>query len=260
MRRPADFLPMFGDLPPYRPPGGPLRYSNAGYVLLGLVIEELAGKPYVDVVGERVFDPAGMTASGFFPLDEVRPDMAVGYLSPTEPGGPWRSNIYSVPIVGGADGGSCCTAADLDRFLRRYDDGTLLGRELTGTMLTPRAPVEPGLDMGYGVFIHADRWGHGGGDPASRCWRTGCPTRTRPWSRSATSMASPATSATCWSRRSTPPPEPPHRRVDHRARTGRRSRAAAPGAAGVRWPASPRRGSTGETGDQRQRSKAHPPS
>jgi CubicO group peptidase (beta-lactamase class C family) len=156
---------MFGDLPPYRPPGGPWRYSNAGYVLLGLVIEELAGKPYIDVIGERVFDPAGMTASGFFPLDEVRPDLAVGYLRPTEPGGPWRTNIYSMPIVGGADGGACCTAADLDLFLRRYDGGTLLGRELTDTMLTPRVPVDAGLDMGYGVLISADRWGHGGGDP-----------------------------------------------------------------------------------------------
>lgn len=164
-RRPADFLPLFGDLPPYRAPGGPWRYSNAGYVLLGLVIEELAGAPYADVVTERVFGPAGMADSGFFPLDEVRPHLAVGHLRPTEPGGPWRTNIYSVPVVGGADGGAQCTAADLDRFLRRLDDGTLLGRDLTDAMLTPRVPVDPGLDMGYGVLLYADKWGHGGGDP-----------------------------------------------------------------------------------------------
>jgi CubicO group peptidase (beta-lactamase class C family) len=165
MRRPIDFLPLFGDLPPHRPPGGPWRYSNAGYVLLGLVIEELAGAPYADVVAERVFGPAGMADSGSFALDEVRPDMAVGHLRPAEPGGLWRTNVYSVPIVGGADGGACCTAADVDRFLRRLDDGTLLGRELTDVLLTPRVPVAPGLDMGYGVLLHADKWGHGGGDP-----------------------------------------------------------------------------------------------
>ncbi len=164
-RRPADFLPMFGDLPPYRPPGGGWRYCNAGYVLLGLVIEELTGQPYADVVTERVFGPAGMADSGFFALDEVRPDLAVGHLRPAEPGGVWRTNIYSVPILGGADGGAQCTAADLDRFLRRLDDGTLLGRDLTAEMLTPRVPVDPGLDMGYGVLFYADKWGHGGGDP-----------------------------------------------------------------------------------------------
>ncbi len=164
-RRPADFLPLFGDLPPYRAPGGPWRYSNAGYVLLGLVIEELAAAPYIDVVGERVFGPAGMADSGFFAMDELVPDLAVGHLPPTEPGGPWRSNVFSVPVVGGPDGGAQCTAADLDRFLRRLDDGTLLGRELTDAMLTPRVPVDPGLDMGYGVLIYPDKWGHGGGDP-----------------------------------------------------------------------------------------------
>ena len=134
-------------------------------MLLGLVIEELAAAPYIDVVGERVFGPAGMADSGFSAMDELVPDLAVGHLPPTEPGGPWRSNVFSVPVVGGPDGGAQCTAADLDRFLRRLDDGTLLGRELTDAMLTPRVPVDPGLDMGYGVLIYPDKWGHGGGDP-----------------------------------------------------------------------------------------------
>ncbi|HZB47766.1 MAG TPA: serine hydrolase domain-containing protein [Mycobacteriales bacterium] len=163
--RPADFLPLFGDLPPYRPPGGPWRYCNAGYVLLGLVIEELAGAPYTDVVVERVFGPAGMADSGFFRLDEVHPHLAVGHLRPSGPGGVWRTNVYSVPVVGGADGGAQCTAADLDRFLRRLDDGTLLGRELTAQLLTPHVQILPGWDMGYGVLLQPDRWGHGGGDP-----------------------------------------------------------------------------------------------
>jgi CubicO group peptidase (beta-lactamase class C family) len=45
MTRPADFLPLFGELPPYRPPGECFQYSNAGYIVLGLVIEELTGRP-----------------------------------------------------------------------------------------------------------------------------------------------------------------------------------------------------------------------
>jgi CubicO group peptidase (beta-lactamase class C family) len=35
MLRPLDFLPLFADLPPYRPPGQIWQYCNAGYVLLG---------------------------------------------------------------------------------------------------------------------------------------------------------------------------------------------------------------------------------
>jgi D-alanyl-D-alanine carboxypeptidase len=157
--RPADFLPLFGDLPPYGPPGPEFHYCNAGSVLLGLVIEEVSGLSYVDTVGREVFGPAGMDRSGFFRSDEPVPDVAVGY----QPSG--RSNVFSVPVIGGADGGAHCTAADLDRFLRAVDDGSLLGdrREL---MLTPHASVDVGFDYGYGCFLYGDgRFGHGGGDP-----------------------------------------------------------------------------------------------
>jgi CubicO group peptidase (beta-lactamase class C family) len=157
--RPADFLPLFGDRPPYEPPGGAFHYSNAGYVLLGLIAEEVSGLSFVDAVARQVFEPAGMAASGFFRLDEPVPDLSVGYL----PSG--RSTVYSVPVVGGADGGAQCTAADLDRFLRGYDDGSLLG-DRRDVMLTPHVPIEPGIDYGYGCFLYGDgRFGHGGGDP-----------------------------------------------------------------------------------------------
>jgi CubicO group peptidase (beta-lactamase class C family) len=192
MRRPADFLPLFGELAPYRPPGERFQYSNAGYVLLGLVIEEIAQAPYTEVVTQRVFDRANMPDSGFFALDEARPDVAVGYRPPAVDGGPWRSNIFTIPIIGGADGGAFSNAADLDRFLRAYDDGTLLGTTLRDAMLTPRADMgnarpeglapeqaDPaqgtllrgpaGPWMGYGVVQYGAgrtrRFGHGGGDP-----------------------------------------------------------------------------------------------
>jgi CubicO group peptidase (beta-lactamase class C family) len=162
--RPADFLPLFGDLPPYRPPGQRFQYSNAGFIVLGLVVEELAGRPFAQVVHERVFEPAGMTRSGFFRLDEPVPDVAVGYWRPA-PDAPWRSNVHAIPVLGGADGGALSTARDLDRFLRAYADGTLLG-PLTGTTLTRHAEQGDGRGEGYGVHLYPDgRYGHTGGDP-----------------------------------------------------------------------------------------------
>jgi CubicO group peptidase (beta-lactamase class C family) len=168
MLRPADYLPIFGHKPPYRGPGEAFKYSNAGYIVLGLLAEELTGLPFPDAVTAAVLEPAGMADSGYFALDEVRPDVATGYIRPDRPDAPWRTNIYSIPIVGSGDGGALCTAADLDRFLRRYDDGTLLG-ELHDEMLRPRYPTfdERG-SIGYGVYLyddpHARRWGHSGGD------------------------------------------------------------------------------------------------
>ncbi len=163
MLRPADFLPLFADLPPYWPPGERFWYSNAGYVLLGLVLEAVAGVPYTDLVADRVFGPAGMTASGFFRLDDAVPDLAVGYVHLDD--GTWRTHHYGLPVVGGADGGAQSTCRDLDRFLAAYDDGTLLG-DLRDVMLRPRADAGDGFSEGYGVHLYPDgRFGHGGGDP-----------------------------------------------------------------------------------------------
>jgi CubicO group peptidase (beta-lactamase class C family) len=165
MERPLDFLPMFGDLPPYRPPGERYQYSNAGYVLLGLVIEQVTGQSYVDVVQERVFDRAGMTASGFFRMDEAVPDVAVGYLPRSGPDEPWRSNVFRVPVIGGADGGAHSTARDVDRFLRAYADGTLLGANQE-RVTARHADAGDGYFEGYGLLHHPDgRYGHGGWDP-----------------------------------------------------------------------------------------------
>ena len=165
IERPADFLPLFADLPAYRPPGQLFQYSNAGYILLGLVIEQIAGTSYPEAVQARVLEPAGMTASGFFRLDEAVPNVATGYLSLTSPELPRRTNIYSIPVVGGADGGAMSTTGDLDRFLHAYADGTLLG-DLTEVMLRPHADASDGFFEGYGVHLYPDgRWGHGGGDP-----------------------------------------------------------------------------------------------
>jgi CubicO group peptidase (beta-lactamase class C family) len=82
---PLDFLPLFGDLPPYRAPGERHHYSNARFIVLGLLVEEVAGRPFTEVVEERAFARAGMASSGFFRLDEARPDIAVGYLPRSSP-------------------------------------------------------------------------------------------------------------------------------------------------------------------------------
>lgn len=166
MERVDDFLPLYGHLAPVASPGEEWHYCSAGFLLLGAVLEEVTTTPFTEVVTERVLRPAGMDDSGYFRFDEARPRIATGYEPPLEPGRPWRSNIYSVPVLGGPDGGAFATAADIDRFLRAVADGSLLGADLTAQMLTPHAPVDDDRAMGLGVFVHADgSFGHSGGDP-----------------------------------------------------------------------------------------------
>lgn len=160
MRRPADFLPMFADLPQKFPPGERFAYSNAGFILLGLAIEAASGEAYADYVGEHVLGPAGMTDTGFFALDDLPPRVALGYLDATSN----RTNAFSVPVVGGADGGMFTTAEDLERFWRALVGRRLLTPETTATMLATHATTgdgQPGEHYGYGVWI-------GGTDDAPR--------------------------------------------------------------------------------------------
>lgn len=160
IERPVDFLPFYGDLAAYRPPGQVCRYSNAGFVLLGELIEQLTGRPYTELTEERVLQRAGMVDSAFDRSDEPRAWSAVHY----RPSG--RTNVHSVPVIGGADGGCVCTAADLVRFCRALVDGTLLGEELTTLAMQRHGTFGDGWSYGYSLLIYPDgRIGHGGGDP-----------------------------------------------------------------------------------------------
>jgi len=143
-------------------------------VLLGQVLEEVTGQPVAEAITHRAMAPAGMVDSGFLRLDKAHPDVAIGYI-PRESGQPWRTNVFSTPVVGGGDGGACATAGDVDRFLRAIASGELLGEETSALMRTRHVPVADDFWMGYGLFLRGDgSIGHGGGDPGvetmSRHW------------------------------------------------------------------------------------------
>lgn len=162
----AALLPLFADLPPICPPGVTYHYSNAGYVLLGLILQEVSGLPFTHAVTERVLTPAGMTASGYPAFDEVHADVATGYLPPLVAGGPWRTNIYSVHPVGGRDGGAVVSAPDLEVFLRALAGGGVWRGVTPAQVLTSYAVTEDRWGSGYGVNVREDGvFSKDGGDP-----------------------------------------------------------------------------------------------
>ncbi len=60
-------------------PGAQMKYSNSGYVLLGLILERAAGMPYGRLVRERIFQPLGMDDSGYDSDTALIPRRAAGY-------------------------------------------------------------------------------------------------------------------------------------------------------------------------------------
>jgi D-alanyl-D-alanine carboxypeptidase len=66
-----DLLEYAYDKPAYFAPGIDVRYSNTGYILLGLLIEKIEGKPFYQVFQEKIFDPLQLTMTRFAAGDPV---------------------------------------------------------------------------------------------------------------------------------------------------------------------------------------------
>jgi CubicO group peptidase (beta-lactamase class C family) len=81
----SDFVKKFasGDLE--FEPGTKWNYNNSGYFLLGAIIERVTGKPYEQVLKERIFDPVGMKNTGYDHYDTILAKRAAGYEK--RPGG-----------------------------------------------------------------------------------------------------------------------------------------------------------------------------
>lgn len=154
MRNVRDFLPLFERKPMKGEPGQGFLYNNAAFILLGFVVEELVGRDFRDFVAARIFGPCGMARSGYFALDALPGKCAQGYLSPDP--ADFRTNIYAVPIIGGADGGAFTTTEDMRRFWRALLSGRLLKPETVASMTAPSVAVSaewPDLHYGYGVWL-----------------------------------------------------------------------------------------------------------
>jgi len=122
-----NYLPLFKDHPLEFEPGTRSRYSNAGYIVLGLVIEKLTGMSYHDYVRERIFRPAGMDDTGALESDVPEPRVAMGYTRRAGEG--LRENIYTRPARGTSAGGGYSTARDLVRLAAALKAGKLLSPE-----------------------------------------------------------------------------------------------------------------------------------
>jgi D-alanyl-D-alanine carboxypeptidase len=159
-----DYLPLFVNQPLQFEPGARNAYSNAGYVVLGLLIERLSGDDYYTYVRKHIFQPAGMTRTGSFPVDSLPPNTAMGYTRGDEDAPastPLRPNTADLPGRGSSAGGGYSTAQDLVRFVQalrehRIPNGLPAGLGIAGGSGGMNAIVEGGLPGGYDLIVLAN--------------------------------------------------------------------------------------------------------
>jgi CubicO group peptidase (beta-lactamase class C family) len=153
LKGPRDYLAVFPDEPMKFPPGTRFSYSNGGYILLGVVIEELTGLKYHEYVEQAIFEPVGMNRSGYFAFNQLPEQTALGYI---EEAGSWRTNIYNLPIVGASDGGAYTTVDDLATLWKAFWENEILPKELVEIYAKPhmRAETEKANTYyGHGLWI-----------------------------------------------------------------------------------------------------------
>ena len=159
-----DYLALFVNEPPQFEPGTSNAYSNAGYVVLGLLIERLSGQDYYTYVREHILEPAGMTRTGSFFVDSLPPNTAIGYTTGREdaaPGAPLHPNTQELPGRGSSAGGGYSTAQDLLKFLKalrehRIPNGPPAGIGIAGGSGGINAVVEGDLPGGYDLIVLAN--------------------------------------------------------------------------------------------------------
>ena len=146
-------------------PGALWRYSNSGYVLLGLIVERVSGLSFPMFLRERIFAPLKMDNTVAFVRGRTHvSDRAFGY---TKEDGGWRFTDQSPTSATLGDGGVYSSLYDLsiwDESLRRH---LLLTEEEMTPALTPvrvpgKGPTGPDgkpADYGFGWFLNAWR-GH----------------------------------------------------------------------------------------------------
>lgn len=142
-------------------PGSIYRYSGGGYQVMQLLIEDVTGKPFANVVKSLVLDPAAMKDSTY---DQPAANRAAsGYKRTGElVTGGWH--IYPEQAAAGL----WTTSADLARFLMAVKASKLLPQALTKEMLTP---VKDGYGLGFGMDGTGDveTFGHSGANAGFRC-------------------------------------------------------------------------------------------
>jgi len=162
----ADFLPRFIHKPPNFAPGQGCRYCNCSFILLGLMIEKATGMDYRDYVRQHVFQPAGMSDSGFLHAGYVNERLAEGSDPVRDKAGNiagYKRNIFSFPPIGTPDSGAHVTARDLEQFFHELKAGRLLSQELTSAFFKPSAfhSDKDGWQLHYGFALafHVDAQG-----------------------------------------------------------------------------------------------------
>ncbi|MGE3074913.1 MAG: serine hydrolase [Dehalococcoidia bacterium] len=92
------------------PAGYTFSYSNAGFYVLGHIVETVHGRPFEHVIRDQIFEPLEMQRSFYFPEEAITHRVAAGHIVTTE--GPQVARPWNTPRSIAPGGGITSTVID----------------------------------------------------------------------------------------------------------------------------------------------------
>ncbi|OLT38163.1 hypothetical protein BJF79_05355 [Actinomadura sp. CNU-125] len=151
------------------PVGKTRAYSNTNYIIAGMLVEKLDGKPVGEAVTERVIERAGLKDTTWpKPGDKSVPEPRMeGYIAP--PGGELKKATEIDPSISGAAGMVISTPRDMNKFQTAVISGKLLpDAQLKEMQKTVKGGPDDMPDTEFGLGLDkttlscTEIWGHGG--------------------------------------------------------------------------------------------------
>nr|WP_306812936.1 serine hydrolase [Paenibacillus soyae] len=145
---------IFSIFPPVvREPGTSYMYDNFATQLVGYIVQEVSGEPFVDYVDKHIFKPLGMTSSSFDPSGKLAGRLPVTYGMDGNPLPDYRLSPDVLP-----EGSMLTTAADMSRFMNAFlndgkgpDGKAILSASSLQAMSSFHLSIHPDVpDMAYG--------------------------------------------------------------------------------------------------------------
>lgn len=157
--------------PPQSAPGQKVDYSNTNYILLGLLVEKVAGLPFGDYLKERILEPLALADTSFVSGNQFPEPHARGYTEALEgPSGgvgpPVDATDWSTSFAWAA-GAMVSTLDDMRIWVPALATGALVSPELQQQRLrtTPWPGGPPDIGYGLGIFTAQGWLGHNGSVP-----------------------------------------------------------------------------------------------
>ncbi|RFZ90437.1 hypothetical protein D0C36_21845 [Mucilaginibacter conchicola] len=126
-------------------PGERFEYNNFNFILLGYIAQKVSGKPYAQLLTERIFKPAGMQHTGIDYKGRKAANVALGYMIDDKTQDLARMETGNINAASGA-GALYTTVGDLLKFSTAIDAHKILSAKSFELAFTP---VKPGYGLGF---------------------------------------------------------------------------------------------------------------